>query len=494
MKHAPILLLTWLGAAVRWRGLFANTFHADEALFASWARLIGLWRDPLLQTVGVVDKPPLLFYMQGLFYPILGQVEWAARLPNFMAGLVLIPLTAVLAYQLTADRRASLTAALLVALSPLAIQFTPTAFTDPLMTTLVMAGLVAAVGKTAVLGGLVAGAGRGHKISGGVVCAADVLGAGEQGSRGAEETNDKYYSLLTTHFLLFTFYFLLPIFLTLAWDYGRTGSLSLWQAQMASYGGVRLAWSWELRPRLLAWGEMGWLVLGWGWLLVIRYWLFSIPHSASRIPQSPFLPLFLLTYLLLHWLLAIPVWDRYLLPIVPLAAVWVAGGVAGEQGSRGAGGKERKSGRELGFFTTHYSLLTTHFLLLTFYLLLLSSAYPAWLGRWPIGGQPTADGGAAQLAQELVNAPYGTVLYDHWYSWHWRYHFVDTGVYVSWFPHPAGLVEDVTVFGTDGRYLILPLDKRATPILRTLHEADIATHPIAAAGEMVLYQLVVSNE
>ena len=492
MKLKPALLfITWLGAAVRWRGLFANTFHADEALFASWARLIGLWRDPLLQTVGVVDKPPLLFYMQGLFYPILGQVEWAARLPNFIAGLVLIPLTAVLAYQLTADRRASLTAALLVALSPLAIQFTPTAFTDPLMTTLVMAGLVAAVAKRPSWAGWWLGLAVATKYQAVLFVPLVLWGAGEQRSRGAEET---YYSLLTTHFLPFTFYFLLPISLTLAWDYSRTGSLSLWQAQMASYGGVRLAWSWELWPRLLAWGELGWFVLGWGWLLVIRYWLFSIPHSASRIPQSPFLPLFLLTYLLLHWLLAIPVWDRYLLPIVPLAAVWVAGGVAGEQGSRGAGGKERKSGRELGFFTTYYSLLTTHFLLLTFYLLLLSSAYPARLGRWPIGGQPTADGGAAQLAQELVNAPYGTVLYDHWYSWHWRYHFIDTGVYVSWFPHPAGLVEDVAVFGTDGRYLILPVDGRATPVLRTLHEAHIATHPIAAAGEMVLYQLAMNNE
>ena len=44
------VVIIWLGAALRLRGLFANTFHADEALFASWARLIAVWRDPLLIT------------------------------------------------------------------------------------------------------------------------------------------------------------------------------------------------------------------------------------------------------------------------------------------------------------------------------------------------------------------------------------------------------------------------------------------------------------
>ena len=81
-----------LGAALRLRGLFANTFHADEALFASWARLIAVWRDPLLLTQPV-DKPPLLFYSQALFYPLFGPVEWAARLPSLLASLLLIPVS-----------------------------------------------------------------------------------------------------------------------------------------------------------------------------------------------------------------------------------------------------------------------------------------------------------------------------------------------------------------------------------------------------------------
>ena len=121
---------------MRYRGVFANTFHADEALFSMWARYIAVWRDPLLFDVPTpVDKPPLLFYIQALFYPLQGPVEWAARLPNFFASIFLIPLVGRIANQLTnGNRLSALIAAAFVAFSPLAIQFSATAFTDPLLT------------------------------------------------------------------------------------------------------------------------------------------------------------------------------------------------------------------------------------------------------------------------------------------------------------------------------------------------------------------------
>ena len=61
-------LAGWSGLALFFRlpGLFANRFHADEALFASFARTIAVWRDPLLQ-MQPIDKPPLLFYAPALF-------------------------------------------------------------------------------------------------------------------------------------------------------------------------------------------------------------------------------------------------------------------------------------------------------------------------------------------------------------------------------------------------------------------------------------------
>lgn len=133
--------VVWLTAVFRFHALFANRFHSDEALFAWWARLIAVWRDPLLLTPAV-DKPPLLFYMQALFYPLQGAVEWAARLPNFIASLVLVPLLAVLVWRWYGDEETAVLAALFLALSPFAIQFSATAFTDPLLGMWIIASLV----------------------------------------------------------------------------------------------------------------------------------------------------------------------------------------------------------------------------------------------------------------------------------------------------------------------------------------------------------------
>ncbi|MCA9929638.1 MAG: glycosyltransferase family 39 protein [Anaerolineales bacterium] len=138
---AALVVLTLLTAVFRIHALFANSFHADEALFASWARLIAVWRDPLLQTVAV-DKPPLLFYAQALFFPLLGPVEWAARLPNLIASILLVPLVAVWVWRWYRDGKTAVFAAALVALSPLHIQFSATAFTDPLLTTLLVGALL----------------------------------------------------------------------------------------------------------------------------------------------------------------------------------------------------------------------------------------------------------------------------------------------------------------------------------------------------------------
>ena len=112
--------LVWVAAFIRFRGLFANRFHLDEALFSSWARLIAVWQDPLLVTQ-TIDKPPLIMYLQALFFPLVGPVEWAARLPNFLASMLLVPLAALLAWRLYHEAGTAVLAALLIVLSPLSI-------------------------------------------------------------------------------------------------------------------------------------------------------------------------------------------------------------------------------------------------------------------------------------------------------------------------------------------------------------------------------------
>lgn len=127
-----------------------------------------------------------------------------------------------------------------------------------------------------------------------------------------------------------------------------------------------------------------------------------------------------------------------------------------------------------------------------FLLFLLPSAIAARNGRLPIGGQPGADQGAAQIAEFLADAPYGTVLYDHWYSWQWRYHLFDKRVFVSWFPHGQALAQELAVFGDDGydRYLALPDTAVAHPVYRVVWAAGFDLQPAASAGDIRLFLLV----
>src|SRR5207245_2495138 len=99
--------------------LQANRFHPDEALYASFARLIASGRDPLLSGV-VVDKPPLPFYLTALAFILIGSTEFAARLPNFYASLVSLALLFALARRMYGLSTAHL-AAWILALSPFAI-------------------------------------------------------------------------------------------------------------------------------------------------------------------------------------------------------------------------------------------------------------------------------------------------------------------------------------------------------------------------------------
>ena len=471
----------WLGAAARFRGLFANSFHPDEALFASWARLIAVWRDPLLLTQAV-DKPPLLFYLQALFYPLFGPVEWAARMPSFIVSLLLIPLTAQTARRLTGDGTAAIVAAILVGLAPLTIQFSATAFSDPLLTFWLMAALYAVARPVTVS--------RHPRAT--VVLPGVLFGLA---------LATKYQALL-----------FLPLLVGMGWIFGRRrwewlgvlmglgmvlAILLLWQAarptnsgliglQWANIGGIRPARSWELWPRLIETARLWQVSLGWplaaATVSVVATGVFVGRRRGGAYPPAVeiLILLFVSGYVLLHWLWAVPIWDRYLLPILPLVAILFGRGFA----SLLLSVRERQPHRYA--FLAMLSLLA---------LALVPTTLAARGGRLPIGGRADADGGAAESARLLKDAPYGTVLYDHWYSWHWGYQLFDSRVYVSWFPQADALLGDLTVFAGRGpeRYIALPSSVVAAPVLRRLSAAGYSLEALDGQDEtatMTLYRII----
>jgi 4-amino-4-deoxy-L-arabinose transferase-like glycosyltransferase len=480
-----LLLLVLLAAWLRFPALFDNHFHADEALFASWARLIAIWRDPLL-LAQPVDKPPLLFYLQALAFPMAGPVEWAARLPNLAVSILLVPLTAVFSWRLYNQNLAALVAALIVATSPMAIQFSATAFTDPMMTVLLVAALVWTAAPT-------------KPFWAGLLFGLAVLTKHQAwlflpliaGLAWLNNWKSRQWRLMLGGFL--------PVLVAyFVWGLARRGGLDLWGAQLANFGGVRLAWSWELQPRLASWTAIWPLETGSTALTLV--FLLSVPvliwsaleteffrkNSVSSSPvglADTLILLFLFAYLALHWLLAVPVWDRYLLPLVPLIALLL-------------GRALNLIGGRLPTFAYQPALSALIILLL---MLQAPSALAARSGSFPAGGRQGADHGAWKVREYLQGAPYGTVLYDHWYSWHWRYAFIDKGVYTSWFEHPAALAEDLRVFGDKPgvRFLVLPDDSVARPVLRAINAAGFGAAPVLrTVGHpgMILYRLEAAKK
>ncbi|MBK9049351.1 MAG: phospholipid carrier-dependent glycosyltransferase [Chloroflexi bacterium] len=485
--------LVLLAAAVRFPSLFANSFHGDEALYGSYARLIGTWQDPLLQSAWV-DKPPFLFYLQAIFYPILGTpAPFVARLPNFIASILLVPLMARLVWQLYGDEWAGWIAAAFVATSPYTIQFSGTAFLDPMMVFWVVAGLVVLsfefrvsefqvpgsrfqVGRACLvlahsptahsptLAGLFFGLAVVTKFQAGLFLPL-VVGVGAlMGWRGRD------WRRWLTGFV--------PVILALLlWELARSGQLTLWQGQMFSYGGLRLSWSWELWSRLEQWGTLwqytvGSPVLGFGLILLLPLFLAFLIQDEDRPTYTDQLfVLFTIAYFLFHWFVAIPAWDRYLLPIVPIIGIILG----------------RFTGRLVGFFgpallpilhTLTGLKLTPRGTRHTIFALLLLAQLPvaaaAARSDYPIGGNANWDEGTAQVAEWLADEPYGTVLYDHWYGWHWRYYLFNERVYHYWFADSEALLDNLRVFGDDAaaKYLVLPPDPAVgEPIARTLTDA-----------------------
>lgn len=503
--------LVLIAAGLRIHGLFTNTFQADEALFASWSRLIAVWRDPLLQSQ-VVDKPPLLFYLQALFFPLFGPVEWAARMPNFIASLFLVPLSGILAWKLFRDEMIVVLVAAFVAFSPLAIQFSSTAFIDPLLTFLL----------TAVLA--IVASHRGNLAKGSEINFEDPSQKEEReqswislpgliaGLIFGLAVMTKYQAWLFLPLVIGLGVFngwkwlewrswllgMLPLVIILiVWDVLQDGQLNLVGRQLNSIGGLRLSWSWELWPRLEAWGRQ------WSFLLVSPVLVFAIiltlplflallidEHNRLTAVDLLFL-IFLVAYFVFHWFVAIPAWDRYVLPVLTLVGIILGRYVWRTINFIVPALPERPG----NWFFSQRLIWLVPLILLIFQ---APSVLNAYQGDLPIGGGPAADSGASLIAAELHNSPYGTVLYDHWYSWQWRYHLFDQNVYVNWFPSPEVLAEDLAVFGhsSDTRYIVLPDSEQAEFVKRAIAEAGFRLSPIKTAAlpednpGMTLYQII----
>jgi 4-amino-4-deoxy-L-arabinose transferase-like glycosyltransferase len=315
-----VLLAVLAATALRVVPLMTNRFHPDEALYAYFARLIASGHDPMLAGV-VVDKPPAAFYLTALSLLAVGPNELAARLPELAAGLASVALLYALGRRLYEPATGSL-AAWLLALSPFAILFSITAFVDPLLSAAALWALWAAASgrwRQMALAVAVGFALKQTVLLFVPLCLALALLVAPVPAR----------PMAALRRLLAAAWPLVPALavsavLVFGWDALRHASVGFWSQGYSDNIPGRLVRADEVLPRALAIVNLlhyftASTALNLIFVLclpVLFVFNRAAPNRAALVDCV--LAGYLLLYLAAYWLLAFNVWDRYLLPVLPI--------------------------------------------------------------------------------------------------------------------------------------------------------------------------------
>jgi 4-amino-4-deoxy-L-arabinose transferase-like glycosyltransferase len=451
--------------------LASDRFHRDEAIYSSWGLDIAGGRDVLLSG-SPVDKPPLFFYVQALSFFLFGPTEVAARIPSLVASVVSVGLIYALGRSLY-GRGVGLLAAFVLAASPFAILFAPTAFTDPLMVTWVLAGCLAAV--------------RGHWVWTGVFVGLAAI-TKQQGAffvplaLGLVVISNlkSQISNLKLQVLSFVTAFAAVLGLAFAWDIARARQPGFLAQSLISYGGLSpsLTMAWE---HLQGYVSLLWygtgssilnmvLLIGVPLLLVADALAWRSSEGRAELQNQARVDLILVVFITLflagHSLFAFEVWDRYLLGLVPLLALLLA--------------------RVLTLPWRWFGDLP-HLRVfgLLFVLFMLSFTFrpirDAAASRFPIGGDHGAYQGIEQVVNYFRAVPAETTLYHRWLGWHWRFYLWGSAFdYPAW-TSPADLAAQAAARPGARRYIVFPSWRSATEARLALADAGLAMREVARA-------------
>lgn len=456
-------LLLLLAAALRTPLLTGTVrFHPDEAFFAAFAQAAAARGEWLL--TGNLDKTPLAIYAQALSFLAVG-VQWdgavwqldaqrgefAARLPAYYASLLLVALWAAWARQMHGTRSAGLWAAALLSLSPYAIAFAPTAFTDVPMLLCLSFSLYFAH--------------RGRGVWAGVGLAL---------AYGCKQQALLFVMLppllLSLHpravrrIIHYTLPLILGAALLAAWDAARPEASvwalaaanntpdSAWTAPVQTWGARGAAWAW-LSRELFGVG-----VLTGGVLLAAAVGVWRGGAAARMVA------LYALGYAVLHTVLNFNHYDRYVLPLLPLIALLAARTLP-------------HMGRWLGAAALGLMLL---------------AAVQASVGHPTLGGDKGQHAGIIALANDLNAREFGAIIYDRWLGWELNYYL---GAWSdkrrAYYPTVEALLADEAPYLPDvaPRYLPAPINAPHEAWIGALGQAGFEVWQVYEAQGFVVYAL-----
>ena len=447
-------------------------FLPDEAYFMTFARHAAVQGDWLLP--GALDKPPLSLYLSavsmaasgnradadGVLHldPRLG--EFAGALPNVMLAIMHTALTMRLAWRLFRDLPTSLFAGLLTAASPFMLTFGASAYTDMGLLLFSTAAFFFALSRRWALAGLALGVAFWSKQQ--AVFVAPLLVALMM--RGS--CNRAVYLR-----------FLIPLGIVcsalLLWDASRPETSIFLLAAANNAPADIFAHPVTWLARALTWLQFS------GWLLgppavtgaLVAFSAFSARARRPRLPLSARLRVLLFTvviYSFAHVVFNFNLYDRYVLLMLPLLTLLVAGGVA--EFSR-------------AFACYRASVIIVGLIVLG----------GIWTlnGESPIGGDRTEYADIDALAAHLNSKPVATVIYDPWLGWQLGYYLG------SWhdkrrvhYPTADALVEGALALDETGhRYLVAPIDQPLESWLAALRDVGFSLSVDYQSERFVVYRL-----
>ena len=447
--------ITLAGFALRLPLLMWFPLREDEAIYGYWA-LHAWYVDPLFLHVWP-DKPPIFLWLLSVALQLWGHgpetAGAAARWVNILAGTLTIPVLAACARRWWGIR-AALVTGLLAALSPFAISFAPTAFTDPLLVLAGSLALALAVRRRWFWSGFWLGVAIMTKQQG--LLFVPLVAACALCARPKVAGSLRWLAGIAT--------IVLPI---LYWDSLRWAvAPSPWDLGAANVGGVTLLAPQAWLGRAESWLGLVWYLLAspWAWgaygVLLVLAAAIAWRHREPRQNWVPTLILLVwsMGFLFLHAGSSVQVWDRYLLPLtVPVALLGGWGVVEVRRGMREIGGRGTRSGGTT--FAARARLLAPDLVpLLAIVLLLTVPAVTAAQGGLPIGGDHGAYAGLDE-ALAAVDRP-GALLFHRELGWHARFALFDEirsgEVELRYFPSTVYLADSATKSPHKERFVIVP--------------------------------------
>jgi 4-amino-4-deoxy-L-arabinose transferase-like glycosyltransferase len=478
--------LLLLAAVFRFHALGQDVrFHPDEALFMTFARQAAVQGDWLLH--GSLDKPPLTIYVNALALTAYGirplpdgvltldnrSGEFAARVTGVFISLLLVAVLVALAKQLyRGDHRTRYIVSLMMGLSPLAIAFSATAFTDGLMLLCVVIALWMAGRRRWFWAGLWLALGLWSKQQAALYLPL-VLAVGWLCERRDQN------KLSIAKLLRFIIPIVIGILLLFIWDGARNQATSMWMLATVNNDPGRLARVDELLPRLTEWWHYGQYLFGAGLVTLVLCIVAGVglgkrlrTSTSSDLWVDVVLAAYVIVYMLVHWLVAINIYDRYLLLILTPLVLLVARGLT----------------RVFQGFRRNIQTLVA--------LLLLAACLPtAWTAsqdQLPIGGDGGRHNGIEQVADYLNSQRLGAIVYDHWLGWELGYYM---GTWSDkrrvYYPTPQALATDALLqMDPAPRYFVVPDWADATGWLTALQDAKFKVTETYNQSPFVVYELL----